>query len=100
MKNIIYIFLALTTVSFSQTKIERNLGEFSKLAVYDGINVELVKADVNKAEITGKNTRNVVVKNKNGDLKIRLNLEKRFSGDRTKVVLYYKNIYNLITHEV
>ena len=99
MKNIIYIFLALTSVTFSQTKIERNLGEFSKLAVYDGINVELVKADVNKAEITGKNTKNVVVKNKNGDLKIRLNLEKRFSGDRTKVVLYYKNIYNLITHE-
>ena len=45
MKNIIYIFLVLTTVTFSQTKIERNLGEFSKLAVYDGINVELVKAD-------------------------------------------------------
>ena len=41
----------------------------------------------------------MVVKNKNGDLKIRLNLERRFSGDRTKVTLYYKSLYNIISHE-
>ena len=41
----------------------------------------------------------MVVKNKNGDLKIRLNLERRFSGDRTKVTLYYETLYNIISHE-
>ncbi len=99
MKNTIYILLLFTIPTLSQVKIDRDLGEFSKVAVYDGINLELVKSEENKVEITGKNTSFVVVKNKNGDLKIRLNLERRFSGDRTKVTLYYKTLYNIISHE-
>ena len=79
MKHIIYILLLFTIPVISQVKIDRDLGDFSKVAVYDGINLELVKSDKNKVEITGKNTSFVVVKNKNGDLKIRLNLERRFS---------------------
>ena len=99
MKNTIYILLLFTITTLSQVKIDRDLGEFSKVAVYDGINLELVKSEENKVEITGKNTSFVVVKNKNGDLKIRLNLERRFSGDRTKVTLYYETLYNIISHE-
>ena len=99
MKHTIYILLFFTIPTLSQLKIDRDLGEFSKVAVYDGINLELVKSEENKVEITGKNTSFVVVKNKNGDLKIRLNLERRFSGDRTKVTLYYKSLYNIISHE-
>tara|TARA_X000000368_G_scaffold17074_1_gene13405 strand:- start:356 stop:1033 length:678 start_codon:yes stop_codon:yes gene_type:complete len=99
MKNILYIFLFFTIPFFSQVKIERDLGQFSKLVVYDGINLELIKSEENKVEITGNNTNFVVVKNKNGDLKIRLNLEKKFSGDKTKVTLYYKTLYIIISHE-
>ena len=99
MKHIVIIFLFGTLTIFGQSKIDRDLGDFSKVAVYDGINLELVKGDENKVEISGRNTDYVVVKNKNGDLKIRLNLEKRFSGDRTKVKLYYKSVYNIISHE-
>tara|TARA_B100000925_G_scaffold191436_1_gene144841 strand:+ start:482 stop:766 length:285 start_codon:yes stop_codon:yes gene_type:complete len=90
MKNITYILLLFTISIFSQVKIDRELGDFSKVAVYDGINLELIKSEENKVEISGKNTSFVVVKNKNGDLKIRLNLERRFSGDRTKVKLFIK----------
>ena len=96
MKNITYILLLFTISISSQVKIDRELGDFSKVAVYDGINLELIKSEENKVEISGKNTSFVVVKNKNGDLKIRLNLERRFSGDRTKVKLYYKTLYNII----
>ena len=99
MKNILYIYLFFTIPFFSQVKIERDLGQFSKLVVYDGINLELIKSEENKVEITGNNTNFVVVKNKNGDLKIRLNLEKKFSGDKTKVTLYYKTLYIIISHE-
>tara|TARA_Y100000766_G_scaffold143487_1_gene123334 strand:- start:27 stop:704 length:678 start_codon:yes stop_codon:yes gene_type:complete len=99
MKKILYIILFVTIPMFSQLKIDRDLGEFSKVAVYDGINLELIKSEENKVEITGNNTKFVVVKNKNGDLKIRLNLEKRFSGDRTKVTLFYKTLYSVISHE-
>jgi len=90
MKNITYILLLFTISIFSQVKIDRELGDFSKVAVYDGINLELIKSEENKVEISGKNTSFVVVKNKNGDLKIRLNLERRFSGDRTKVKFIIK----------
>ena len=99
MKHIVIIFLLGTFTILGQSKIGRNLGDFSKVAVYDGINLELIKSDENKVEITGKNTNFVVVKNKNGDLKIRLNLERRFSGDKTKVSLFYKTLYNIISHE-
>ena len=99
MKHIVIIFLLGTFTFLGQSKIDRDLGDFSKVAVYDGINLELVKSDENKVEITGKNTNFVVVKNKNGDLKIRLNLERRFSGDKTKVSLFYKTLYNIISHE-
>ena len=69
MKHLIYILLLFTIPVISQVKIDRDLGDFSKVAIYDGINLELVKSDENKVEITGKNTSFVVVKNKNGDLK-------------------------------
>lgn len=99
MKHIVIIFSLATVTFFGQSKIDRDLGEFSRVAVYDGINLELIKSEQNKVEITGKNTNFVVVKNKNGDLKIRLNLERRFSGDKTKVTLFYKTLYNIISHE-
>ena len=99
MKHIVIIFSLATVTFFGQSKIDRDLGEFSRVAVYDGINLELIKSEENKVEITGKNTNFVVVKNKNGDLKIRLNLERRFSGDKTKVTLFYKTLYNIISHE-
>ena len=99
MKHIVIIFSLATVTFFGQSKIDRDLGEFSRVAVYDGINLELIKSDENKVEIRGKNTNFVVVKNKNGDLKIRLNLERRFSGDKTKVTLFYKTLYNIISHE-
>jgi len=99
MKHIFIIFLLGTVTFLGQSKIDRDLGDFSKVAVYDGINLELIKSDENKVEITGKNTNFVVVKNKNGDLKIRFYLERRFSGDKTKVSLFYKTLYNIISHE-
>jgi hypothetical protein len=99
MKRLILTLLIIPSLLSSQEEINRNLGEFTKLSIYDGINVELIKSDENKVEASGENTRFVVVKNKNGNLKIRLNVQKRFSGDRTMVKLYYKNLYSFIAHE-
>ncbi len=99
MKRFILTLLIIPSLLVSQEEINRNLGEFTKLSIYDGINVELIKSDENKVEASGENTRFVVVKNKNGNLKIRLNVQKRFSGDRTMVKLYYKNIYSFVAHE-
>ena len=99
MKKIIYILALVALPNLLSAQTERKIGDFQKLSVYDGINVELIKSDTNRVEINGKNTAYIVVKNKNGDLKIRLSVERRFSGNRTKVSVFYKNLYSVISHE-
>lgn len=99
MKKIIYILALVFLPNLLSAQTERKIGDFQKLSVYDGINVELIKSDTNRVEINGKNTAYIVVKNKNGDLKIRLSVERRFSGNRTKVSVFYKSLYSVISHE-
>ena len=99
MKKIIYIMALVVLPNLLSAQTERKIGDFQKLSVYDGINVELIKSDTNRVEINGKNTAYIVVKNKNGDLKIRLSVERRFSGNRTKVSVFYKTLYSVISHE-
>ena len=76
MKRIIYTLALFIIPGILLAQTERKIGDFQKLSVYDGINVELIKSETNRVEITGKNTAYIVVKNKNGDLKIRLSVEK------------------------
>jgi len=90
MKNIIKTLAFLVVlVANAQTPITKTVGEFSELKVYDLINVKLIKSTENKVEISGKNASDVVIVNKNGTLKIRLNLEESFDGNKTDVKLYY-----------
>ncbi|SFZ90181.1 Putative auto-transporter adhesin, head GIN domain [Flaviramulus basaltis] len=93
MKTLIkFIVLFVTTTIFAQKPIEKTIGEFSELKVYDLINVELVKSNENKVTITGENTEDVLINNKNGTLKIKMKLEEAYDGNKTKVVLHYTTI--------
>lgn len=89
--SIITVFL-FTSIVFSQNKIEKEIGEFSELKVYDLINVELIESKQNKVIITGNNTENVLINNKNGTLKIKMNLKEIFDGNETQVKLYYSKV--------
>lgn len=90
MKTLVKAFvLFVTTLVFAQNPIVKNVNEFTELKVYDLIEVELIKAKENKVEITGKNSENVIVNNKEGKLKIKMNFEDTFNGNDTKVKLYY-----------
>jgi len=86
--------VAFSLISFSQN-IEKDLGQFSQLKTFDGLSVELVKSDNNKAVISGVHKNDVEIVNKNGLLKIRFNLPKTSTVYETKVVLFYKEL-NLI----
>jgi len=93
MKTLVKFFvLFITTTCFAQNSIEKTIGEFSELKVYDLIEVELIKGDIDKIVITGKNAADVLVNNKNGTLKIKMKLEEAFDGNKTKVKLYYTNL--------
>jgi hypothetical protein len=84
--------LFATLVVTAQTPITKTVGEFSILKAYDLINVEMIKSDINKVEITGKNAHDVVVVNRNGKLKIKMNLEESYDGNDTHVKLYFTNV--------
>ena len=89
----------ITSFSFSQNQINRGLGDFHKVQTYDLLKVNLIKSEENKVVISGKYAGSVVIKNKNGELKVRMGIEKRLSGSETKVDLYYKNIYRIEAKE-
>lgn len=89
----------ISFLMYSQSPIEKTIGEFTELKVYDLIEVELIKSNENKVIISGKNNSDVLVNNKNGKLKIKMNLEKIFNGNDTKVTLYYTSLDVLDANE-
>tara|TARA_R110002126_G_scaffold291781_1_gene457933 strand:+ start:6643 stop:7332 length:690 start_codon:yes stop_codon:yes gene_type:complete len=101
MKKLIYIFLFFSSLSIlSQSKVEKNLGDFSILKVYNGIELELIKSTEQKLEITGKKSEIVKIKNVNNTLKIALPFslkpENNIANGEVLVKLYYKNTITVI----
>ena len=93
MKNMIYsLILVFSFNIYAQDAIEKTVGEFSEVKVYDLINLKMIKSNENKVLISGKNRSDVEVLNKNGKLKIRMNLEESYDGNDTVVILYYTSV--------
>ena len=100
MKRLLTLLVFVYAVSLSaQNSIEKTIGEFTELKVFDLIEVEMIKSNENKITISGKNNKDVVVNNKNGKLKIKMNIEKLFDGNNTKVTLYYTAVDVLDANE-
>ncbi|EDP69502.1 hypothetical protein FBALC1_17217 [Flavobacteriales bacterium ALC-1] len=76
----------------AQETLEKTIGEFSTVKVYDLINLKMIKSNENKIEVSGKNRKDIEVVNKNGKLKIRMNLEESYDGNDTIVTLYYTSV--------
>ncbi len=70
-------------------EITVSLDAFTQVKAYDGLSVNLIKSDGNKAIISGANTSKVAVVNNEGVLKLRMEVTKIFSGYRTFIDLYY-----------
>ena len=98
-KSIFILFLFFYFPIFSQAPISKSLGEFSKLKVYDLINVELIQSSENRIEISGENAKSVSIIQKNNTLKIRMVLSKYFKGGDTFVKLFYTKINTIDVNE-
>ena len=87
---VLFVLLIGFQLSSAQDqKISKALDGFREIKAFDGISVNLIKSDVNKAVITGANTDKVAIVNNDGVLKLRMEVTKIFSGYRTFVDLYY-----------
>lgn len=58
--------------SQSQSTVTQNLGDFTTLKVFNGIEVELIKSNEQKIEIRGKKSEKVTIKNVDKTLKLTL----------------------------
>lgn len=99
MRHLYFIVLFISMQVFSQDPVTKTLGEFSKLKVFDLINIELIKSDENKIIISGENRSDVSVIQKNNTLKIRMKLKKMFNGKNTKIKLYYTSVDEIDANE-
>lgn len=86
------LVLVFANMSFAQNTIEKQIGDFNELKVYDLIEVTLIKSTENKIIINGKHTDEVDYVNKGGKLKLRMKLDNVFNGDDTKIEVYYTNL--------
>jgi len=84
------IMLLSTLLVEAQNEITKaDLGKFTEIKAFDGLSVNLIKSDSDKAVISGDNTDKVVIVNNDGVLKLRMQIDKIFSGYRTFVDLHY-----------
>lgn len=93
MKLINTFFLLLITFSvFAQSTIDKEVGDFNKIKVFDLIEVNMIQSDANRILIKGRNTEDIKWINKDGVLKLRMQLDKKFTGEDTFIEVYYTNV--------
>jgi hypothetical protein len=91
--------LLLTLTSMAQSDREVTIDEFHTIKTFDLINVRMVKSDLNKLEIKGKNGNEVEYVFKNGLLKLRMEADKIFDGANTIVTVHYTGVKTIDANE-
>ena len=85
---LIILFVGFTAFTFAQDKTQ-NLGDFTELKVFNGLAVEIERANEAKIEISGEKTDDVAIKNVNGKLKLSLKFPESFNPDKVKIKIFY-----------
>ena len=91
----IVTILLISLIGFSasaQRTIKKDVGEFDKIKVFDLIEINMIPSDENRVVIKGDYTENVKVINKDGTLKLRMELDTRFRGEDTYIEVYFTEI--------
>lgn len=97
-KLVLFLFLSINLFVVRAQEEERiqKTPKFTQVKAFDGISVKLIKSDKNEAIIKGENTKKVAVVINDDILKIRMQIDKIFSGYKTFVELYYTEDLTLI----
>ncbi|NNM19526.1 MAG: DUF2807 domain-containing protein [Croceitalea sp.] len=86
------VFTAIWVASSGQRSIDKEIGDFSEIKVFDLIEVTLIESDENRLTIKGENIEDIKWVNKDGVLKLRMQFDKKFQGEDTYIEVYYKDI--------
>jgi len=92
--------IILSYTAFTQTTIIKNIGDYSILKVYNGIDVELIKSKEQKLEISGEKSEMVKIKSVNNTLKLSLPFslkpDNNLADGKVLIKLYYNNNIDII----
>lgn len=93
MKTLLALFFSLSAAGLmAQGIVDREVGDFREIKVYDLIEVNLIKSEENRILIKGRNTQDINFVNKDGVLKLKMPLEKKFQGEDTFIEVYYTDL--------
>ncbi|SHJ11561.1 head GIN domain-containing protein [Aquimarina spongiae] len=88
--------LLMSPLAIIAQKTTVELETFNEIKVYDAISVNLIRSNQNKAVITGDDVNQVAIVNKDGRLKVRMEIDNMLDGKDTKVTIYHSEKLNLI----
>jgi hypothetical protein len=101
MKRIIFICALFVSIQIiAQSTITENIGDYTVLKVYNGIEVELIKGTEQRLEITGNKSEMVKIKNVDNTLKLSLPFSLKPLNNSAEgevlIKLYYSKNINII----
>lgn len=88
----VFTAILLTFFTSFYAQITKNVGDFHKVTSFDKIDVVLVQSTESKVIVSGSDAESVEFVNNNGELKIRMPLDKILSGDTILVKVFYTKI--------
>lgn len=91
-KVVLFASLLLGSMAMAQRIVDREVGEFHEIKVYDLIEVNLIRSDENRILIKGDHVDDIRFVNKDGVLKLRMQLDKKFQGEDTLIEVYYTGV--------
>ena len=74
------LVLGLGTAS-AQQMIDREVGNFHEIKVFDLIEVNMIRSDENRIVIKGDRAGDIEFVNRDGVLKLRMEFDKKFRGE-------------------
>lgn len=92
MKKIALLFILVVNQTLFAQTVTKNPGDFTSIKVFDQISVQLIPGPESKVEIKGSRASEVEVINKNGELKIKMPLQKLLQGEEIEATVYYQKL--------
>lgn len=95
MKHILTVWVLFLALGTTAQEISVDLDNFTEIKVYNGLHVKLLRANENKAVVTGSSREKVKINVEEGVLNIRTSITYLLKDDNTLVTVHYKELENL-----
>lgn len=95
MKKVLFLLLVCHGLVAGAQEITMDLGNFSEVEVTNGLLVNFIQAEENKAVITGNSREKVKIEVEKGILNVHTDLNKIWNADNTLIIIYYKKLQKI-----